>query len=184
MKRLYVILGLMLAFGIVIGFAITKVPYISNRNASKEQALIGQNANPSPEQLKKQIEQLKLLNESPIAKITRNILNIVVATNTKAQAGFLSNPPFKNLNGSLTDAKLQSKFFVLSGQEIPDVGAHIYITFINEPDAIFRVAYQSTRSTTTPFIITSFEKTDDKEENIANFLKPVQQYLKEPGMTQ
>ncbi len=179
MKRLYFVLAAVLIAGVLVGVGGTKV--IESKLALP---LAQSNIKPTEDQIKKQLELYKELNGSPIAKITRSILNVVVATNTRARISYLSNPPFKKLSESLTDVKLASKFFVISGQEIPDVGAHIYITFIGKPDAIYRVAYQATRSTTTPFIVTSFEKTDDKAETIASFLKPLEPYLNDPGMTQ
>jgi hypothetical protein len=113
------------------------------------------------------------------------VFTVLTSTSTKGRAEILKHAPFrKGIADSLTDEKLQSKFIVVNGSEIPAVGAQIYLVFPNQPDTIFRAAYQATRSTTTPFVLVDFEATEDKASDIQTFLNSVKSYISDPNMGQ
>ena len=114
--------------------------------------------------------------------MTRSIFTLLTSSTTAAMHDAISRPPFINLKKGLTMEQLNSKFIVINGQEIPSVGAQIYLTFPQFPDAIYRAAYQATRSTTTPFVLVSFEKTDDKPSDIIKLLEALRPYLTDPKM--
>ena len=70
MKRLYIVLVAVLIIGVLLGVGGNRV--FSTRLALQE----SDNKTVTPEQIQQQLEVFKQLNKSPIAKITRNILDI------------------------------------------------------------------------------------------------------------
>ena len=53
----------------------------------------------------------------------------------------------------------------------------MYVLFPQYPDAVFRAAYQATGASTTPFVLVSFERSEDKEEDIATFMNSLKSYF-------
>lgn len=136
--------------------------------------------NNSEEMLTQRAKEIALLTESPISKSVGSIFNFLNSTTSKVRSEILARPPFtKEATEKLTTTKLQSKYIVIGGREIPGVGAEIFLTFPGEPDTVFRAAFQNTYSEETPFTLVNFDVTTEKAEEIVKFLNEVAPALEE-----
>jgi hypothetical protein len=135
------------------------------------------------EEVGKVLSYYKELTQSPLSKLTRNVIDLVKNSPQDKREKIISSFPFVGVSDVLTDKKLNSKFIMVRGESIERVGAKGFILFLDEPDTVFSVSYQETGSSTQPFSLVRFEKSEDTEEMITGFLKLVGPYLNDPGMT-
>jgi hypothetical protein len=137
-----------------------------------------ENSNSPDDFAMQQAEVIRQLTRSPVASTTRSFFDLLSATTTEARQQLLSAPLFQQIAAEKLDKdRLQSKFLVLGGHEIPSVGAQIFILFPDFPDVVFRAGYQITGDQNIPFRLVDFTLADDKPEDIRLLLERLQNHL-------